>query len=275
MTDFLQAISSGIDLFFVDLFFADDVFDDAVSGSRLLLGVQTRRVFGDGVVYEPVINVKIDLPHTNKRLKILFESDVDETEQSSNIVNSAESVQYSTAIRYVIGETSRWKYSWDNGVRLNLPPTVFSRLRARRNISLGDWSGRFTQELFWYTDDGVGEKTLLNLGLPLNEELLVRWNTNYTYLLDNDYFTFSHVFGLYQELSSKDAVAYQVGLAGDTIENDQVKEYFSRIRYRRSIYKKWIFFEIAPDIRYLHEDKFRPSPGFLARLEVLFGGKRK
>lgn len=275
MSRYLTSISSGIDSFFVDVFFADDVLDDEVPGSRLLLGIQTKRVFGEGVVYEPVLNLKLDLPHTNKRLKLLLESELDETEQSSDLLTTTESVQYSTALRIILGETKRWKFTWDNGIRIDLPLNPFSRVRARRKFNLGEWEGRFTQEIFWFNHDGFGERSRLSLARPMDIDLLLRWDANYTYLLDNNYFTLSHVLGLYQELSEKDAVAYQIGLSGNTIGSDQVQEYFSRIRYRRNLYKKWMFFELAPDIRYIKSNAFRPSPGLLARFEILFGGKRK
>ena len=44
------------------------------------------------------------------------------------------------------------------------------------------------------------------------------------------------------------------------------------MRYRQRIWRKWLFFEVNPQVAFRNDDDFRNTPGIEFRLEASFGG---
>jgi hypothetical protein len=47
-----------------------------------------------------------------------------------------------------------------------------------------------------------------------------------------------------------------------------------RIRYRQNFLRKWLFYEMNPQIAMRNDEHFKPKPGIVLRIDVVFGGKR-
>ena len=45
-----------------------------------------------------------------------------------------------------------------------------------------------------------------------------------------------------------------------------------RTRYRQRIWRKWLFYEVNPQVAFRNNDDFRYTPGIEFRLEASFGG---
>ena len=43
------------------------------------------------------------------------------------------------------------------------------------------------------------------------------------------------------------------------------------MRYRWSMWRPWLFFELEPGIRFEREDDFDPAPELTLRVEIVFG----
>lgn len=45
-----------------------------------------------------------------------------------------------------------------------------------------------------------------------------------------------------------------------------------RLRFRKQIWRDWLFYEINPQLVFRNNDDFRATPGIELRLEASFGG---
>src|SRR5690554_4156303 len=77
VTDRINNFSEDVDVFFVQSFFNTEVFDDDIDGSRGVISLDTRREIGGDYIYKLSAKLKLELPNTEKRLKLLISSEDD------------------------------------------------------------------------------------------------------------------------------------------------------------------------------------------------------
>lgn len=274
LKEYMDTLSYNVDVFFIDTFFGDDILDDDVSGSRAKLSFFTRRVLGQPVDYNYGLSVKLVLPNTNERFNLLLQSsDEDEDGRESNAIETVENVEYSTALRYIFKETDRWKVNFDAGIKWGFPPDPFTRLRMRRYAYFENYKARATQTVFWSASDGLGEKTTFEVSRPLNIDRLMRFNAGAKYLLNNDYFELNYGLALFHELNAKEVLGYYFRASGDTIADTTFNNYGVGVRYRRKVYKNWMFAEISPELETTSSNEYDITPVLMFRFEALIGAQ--
>ena len=266
LAGYLNRLSGNIDTFFVDSFFSEEITYDDVKGSRAKLSFYTRRVLGDPVDYKFGLSVKLVLPHTNERLNLLLDSE-DEDNREADPIESVENVNYTAALRFIVRESDQWKTNVDAGIRWGVPPNPFVRFRARRYAYLSEWELKATQTLFYFSLDGWGEETRLQMDYPLNTEKLFRINAKAGYQLNDEYFKLSYDAGLYHELSSKAALGFVAGASGDSEFDTTFYSYHAGVRYRRQVYSNWVFAEVAPEFIWHRDKDYGTTPVIMFRLE--------
>lgn len=266
----IEAFSGRLDNFFIEKFFGDEVLDDHIEGSRALISLHTRREIGGDVEYLFDARVKIVLPKTDERLKLLISSE-DESEYGieQDPVQNVGRATYSTGLRYLWLESRKWSSDFDAGVRWRAPPDPYMRNRFRRQFNLGNWRTYFTQSFFYYVLDGTGERTDLYSDLAFSDKKLLRVATMADYRDKNGYFDVSHSVTLYHKLENKAAFAYFVGATGDTETGAVFKNYYAGMRYRRLIYKDWIFAEINPQQEWSSDNLYHRQAVLMFRLEAM------
>ncbi|MBL36701.1 MAG: hypothetical protein CMI10_17590 [Oceanospirillaceae bacterium] len=267
LAGYLNDLSGGIDSFFVDTFFSEDVANDDVLGSRAQISLYTRREIGEPVDYRFGLSVKVVLPNTNERFNLLFESQDDEDAREADPLESVENTEYTTALRYILNETDKWKTNLDAGVRWGVPPDPFVRFRARRYAYLSEWELRATQSVFYYTQDGAGESSQLRADYPINVEKLFRINMDAEYMEQDDFFSLGYSAALYHELSPTRGMAYVAGATGSTEFGATFDSYFAGLRYRQLVYSDWVFAEVNPEFIWTSDGEYETTPVIMLRLE--------
>gem|GEM_PF-1633368 len=272
VSEYVESLNDGMDSFFMGAFFDDEIINDESSGSNGRLFFSTRRVEGEGVDYQSGINLKLVLPNTRDRFKVLVETDENDDEtKETNALGTTDNVTYSTSIRVEIREGRRWKTSWDNGVRWEAEPVYFSRLRARRTDYFDDWRSRLLQSAYWRTDDGWGAKLRASLMRPIDLRRHFTTSFNADYLLDNDFAELENSMAIFDELSYKHAMLYRFAILGDTEGLTKVNSYVTTVSYRRKIYKSFVFAEVVPELAWPRERDYSLTPAISFRLEMIFG----
>lgn len=266
----LDHLSGGIDSFFVDRFFNEDVTDIAGGGSQARFSFFTRREFGYPVDYKFGVSLKVELPHTNNRLNLLLKSE-DEDVREGDLLESPENATYSSALRFIIRESELWSASIDAGVRWGLPPDPFWRAKARRPFYFDHWNFRITQEINYYTQNGYGSITDLRFDRPFTTRRLLRLETRSEYLLNNDYFNITYGGGVYHEINHLYAYAVLGRATGDNQYGATFDQYEVGVRVRRRVFRDWMFAELHPQYNWTRENRWKPTPVLMFRLQAEFG----
>ena len=269
VVDRLDTLSTGLDRFFMNMLFDEQLLDQDIRGNSARISASSYRVKDELTEYKLGLGINIILPHTNERLNLLISSEGEDEGNEPDILRSAERAEYVAALRFIIRESKRWRIDADAGINWALIPDPYTRLRARRPIEYGFMKFRFTQEINYYTKEGYGEKTDLRFDFLVSEQKLLRFETGASYLVNDDYFKLRYGAGLFNQVSDKFAYVLQAGAAGNTKgDGATFDRYTTGIRFRRQIYKEWMFFEIHPQMIWAAEYDWHHRPALLVRIEA-------
>jgi len=181
----------------------------------------------------------------------------------------------STELVYDILRTPRSILDAGAGVRVKIPPDAFLRTRFQyaRPLALSTL-GRFTATAFWDARDGLGETNQIDLERWIATPTLLRWSNSLSIEEKNNGWTWGTDLSLLQKLSPKSAITFSGGASGSTRPAWIARDYRVLVRYRRNVYRKWLFLEGEPDIHWPRKEDGSRKPvwGATLRAEILFRG---
>jgi hypothetical protein len=259
----------------VDNFFADDRI--YVEGQRSYIKLNLLKTYfeNDKALYDTQIKARLDIPKTQKRMQLFIESideDEDDTEQTT-IDQTAEKQEQSIGLQFLRPDSRLWKITAITGVRFRSGLDPFARLRFRRLIKDGAWSYRITENIFWYSSDGAGETTQLDIDHPLTKKLLFRATTKATWRKTTHYFDLGQDLTLFQRINSFKSFAYQTGYRATMVSHPSTTNYYYSVRYRQQIHSNWLYVDVIPTIHHPEENNFKPIRSITLKLEIVFDAK--
>ncbi|HHH35652.1 MAG TPA: hypothetical protein ENK48_02350 [Gammaproteobacteria bacterium] len=220
---------------------------------------------------------KLSLPNTQKRLKLLIEGDstrnLSEQELNPTPPSPDTNDDYFLSIETLLRKTAKWKLRPAVGVKVRWTPDLFARLRAIRYFAVTPkWLGRFALTGTALVDAGTESNGDLQFSHALGRDLLFRSDTNVRWTHRKSYTEAAQVLSLFQHLSRKANLAYQAGVFGNDQAGDwDVLEYRCWLRYRRLIYRKWLFMDVIPAVRFPPAEDYEPAYLLTLRIEPVFG----
>ena len=133
---------------------------------------------------------------------------------------------------------------------------------------------RLRETVFWQDSEGLGATTRIDLERLLKEHFLVRWTGSATLTQETLGVLWFSSITLYQNLGRGRAVAYQIGISGESDREVDVDDFGLRIIYRRRIHFDWLFLELQSSVAWPRETLLEhrvPNWGLGAGLEMTFG----
>lgn len=265
-----------------DSFFEDERYISEEASSRISLRPSIFFEEGEAAKIKFSVNARFSVPNFNRKLKLVVsegESVADEVQiaQRTNSRNNAEANETNIALQLTLKEKDRLNTRVAAGVKVggNHGIDIFVGPRIRKTWRWKPWQARVTERIRWYTDIGWESKTLLDFERPLGPKWLFRGTID-ARLRKEDYkgkglrYDFGPIF--IQKLRDRTAISYQWNTNVVTRPNHRIEETALHIRFRKNIWRKWLFFEINPQLAFGNDDDFHPTPGVELRLEASFGG---
>lgn len=251
----------------VDSFFATERADDEFGRSTLRIRSNyfTREQEKGDFKISYRINFKI--PHLERRIKESADrifKHKKKDDESPNTDSEADQPPHTK---------KGWIFNADLGVNASIPPKAVIRGRVRRNFLFTNWSHRFSEEITYITEeDGLTELTSFDSDYPLKVNLLFRFINLKTWGILSKKFDTSHGPTLIHQLTEKDALNYSF-IASTKINEGLwlLDNYRLSTRYRRDLYKKWLYFDLITGLDFPKKYSFRRNPFATFQLEILFG----
>ncbi len=268
-----------------DAFFGDERFVAEEAYSRIRLTPSAFFEEGEAPDYKFRVNAKVRVPRMSKRLRLVI-GDTSEDEESvltSETFPAARQTENdSTAIglQYFLKTKNKLNTSVTAGIKIGSGHIVdfFVGPRVRKIWPFEIWQIRFTERIRWYTDIGWESRTRFDFERLFRDDLFFRATTDLRWReedYNDDGFRFEAGPTLTQRLRRKAAIDYQWNNVFLTKPNTRLDETVLRLRYRQRIWRKWLFFEVNPQVAFRNDDDFRNTPGIEFRLEASFGGLEK
>lgn len=260
----------------VDSFFADDRFYADTNKSYARVSGETTWESGEGTSSQARVRARIDLPGTRERLRLFMEGgdpEGDSGSESSSIPKALDDNDYNIGLEGQLEDTGNWDIRPGAGVKAGVPPDPFLRIRAIRYERLDGWLMRFSAGAAEYLDDGTELQTRMDFDRKINPDWLFRSGSRVRYRDSKDRIEAIQQFSLFQKLSERKALAYEVGLLAHDDPNWDVDNFYAQFRARFRVYKKWLFVEFKPQLVFREEDDYDPSFLFALRVDTVFGAR--
>jgi hypothetical protein len=265
----------------LDSFFGDERYEAESNRSQLKIRFEAFQEYGTGMDYRrPNLDLRLVLPQLRHKTRLVISGDPTVDYDAAAAQPSTPSGQpqpggtgsVTTALQYFPLETQKSNVSIRAGLKLQggrlellLGP------RYRYLVHLGPWDFRFTQEVVWTTDVGWQSRTRFDYERPILHGLFFRSSLEGLWTEQVSGYPYALSFLLDQPLDLKRAVRYEWINSFQTRPSNELVEELFLFRYRQQLWKKWMFLEIAPQVRFPRDRGFEFTPGILFRLEIIFG----
>ncbi|CAK0765898.1 hypothetical protein CCP3SC1_470002 [Gammaproteobacteria bacterium] len=272
-----------------DNFFSDKRSDEERSaGSFVRWRNNFRFAKGDNTM-DSQLSANITLPHAEQRLHLLLmREDEDDplaipgnvkvnkpattTNNLTDITNS-QTHRTQLGLRYDFNDDRLSHLSLSGGMHAGTPLQPFVKGRYRyTNILSSDYLARFTETVYWKNLEGFSETSRFDLEHRLTPDTLIRWSNSVMFSEITRGAELGSELSLFHQLSTKSALAVNLGAWGYTKPTATLSTVVLSTRYRRNFYRSWLFYEIEPELGWpLDEQGERKSvPAITFRLEVQF-----
>ncbi len=252
-------------IWFDDFFVDERSSQDARAGTMVRWSNDFSLVEHQGGTYKTRLKARVHLPQVTRKLKLVFESD-SEDHLEDLFPTTTEETRSALGLRYDALVASRSSLNF----KASLRPSIEARYRYTYPFSEQSiW--RFTQRLYQKRKT-TGSVTQLDLDTKVSPQLVFRWNNFIKLESDVDGAEVGSGISLYQFISDRRALSYSVSISGKNEPFHYVTNTHISIKYRQNIFRKWLFYELTPELNWpKEEDKQRMREAiFTLRLEVLF-----
>lgn len=266
----------------IDSFFGGEHYNNSANNeSYLRLGQEINWMEGDGVGGDVSVRYRIDLPTTEERLRLVIESDPEETQGtladqgSGRLYNDQRDRRNSTfGLDWL--ESRDKRENWSNrigaGVRLRLPLDPYVRFTSERLWDIGDgpWQLESFNRLSWFNNEGYSARTEWDVGRPLSDNRHLRFITTVQWREEEDTLEYSEIAELNQRLNKRSALRYSAIAIGESVSNPRMTNYYLQTRYRRDVHKGILFADVIPELHFQREVSYDPRWAMTLRLEMYF-----
>lgn len=263
---------------YFDNFFANDrVFKEGVPGTY----IRWRNDFSydeeEYFKFDTNLSASFELPGAQSRLRLTLENDEDE-DLRDIAPGTGDTTASTLGLQLDLLENVRSKIN----VTVSLAPRI--RLRYRYTYPVFETvTMRFTQEL--QREEQVhSSRTLVDFEKLLKKTFLFRSSSEIKVSEEFDGADWLQAFVLYQRVDKKTSISYETSANGITQPLTLATNYRLGLRFRKNFHRKWLFYEIAPEMTWpvtfdekrLNVEKDRRSKWLLFfRFEVHFGNASK
>ncbi len=141
------------------------------------------------------------------------------------------------------------RFDFGTGIRIALPMDPYikgSYIFERGTSESGLFSVRET--LFWQHSEGAGETTRLDLERILGLQWLVRYTLSGTRSQESQGLRgYSSILVLHG-LPSRRALAFEIGIDGETEAPVQLHDYGMKVAYRQGVLRRWLIMEVRASL---------------------------
>ncbi|RBI69330.1 hypothetical protein DQ400_01145 [Vreelandella sulfidaeris] len=265
----------------IDGFFGTDDHMQAKNESYLRFGQEIDWMEGDGTHGDTTLRYRIDLPTSEERLRLVLESDPEESqgtleEQGSGRLANDQRDRRSSTLGLDWLETRDKRENWSNrvgaGIRLRLPLDPYVRFTSERLWQLGEgpWQLESNNRVSWFNNEGYSARTRWDVGRPLSERRHLRFITNVQWREEEDKLEYSEIAEINHRINQRSALRYSAIAIGESASNPRMTNYYLQTRYRRDIHKGILFADVIPELHFQRDVSYDPRWAMTLRLEMYF-----
>ena len=270
----------GVFMYELDDFFAGESQSDEPNTSFMRVRLDAKRAPLDGFELDPSVKLRVVLPRSEQRLRLLLSTEDDLDDRSDGVANvtsvDARDQSLSLALRFVRRARDSTRLDADLGTRQREGRLqLFGRFNAEYREKLGERVElRVGNRYYYYSTSGFDDRLQFDLTRSLSAERsrLLRASTTFDWRKGRKGAHLNQVLGAYADLTAHSAIALEARATYHTALNGEVRERYRghelRVRYRRNVWRPWLFYEFWPAVTWPAELDYRRTWNGLLRLEI-------
>ena len=263
----------------LDRYFTDTSADDMENDSQLRLQLRQSFFNAGEAESDARVRVRVDLPNTEKKLKLFFSSDEDSSvEERIRDISTGERIKRESSVSGIEfspdKEDRLWRRKFSGGVRLraNLVPYVKFRIKREwGDEESSDWHSEFSQKVEYFDDESRwSESTEFTVSKPFADVYVFRIWSEAEFKDELNVYEFAHVYTVSRYFSERSSLHYRFGAVGASQPVPRVNGFFYGVSWDYQLYKDWVYLGIAPEVFYPRDLSWSAEPSVTFRLEVFF-----
>lgn len=265
----------------IDGFFGTNDYMQTKNESYLRFGQEIDWMEGDGTRGDTSLRYRIDLPTSEERLRLVIESDPEESqgtleEQGSGRLANDQRDRRSSTLGLDWLESRDKSENWSNrvgaGIRLRLPLDPYVRFTSERLWQLGEgpWQLESNNRVSWFNNEGYSARTRWDIGRPLSERRHLRFISTVQWREEEDRLEYSEIAEVNHRINRRSALRYSAIAIGESASNPRMTNYYLQTRYRRDLHKGILFADVIPELHFQRDVSYDPRWAMTLRLEMYF-----
>jgi hypothetical protein len=211
---------------------------------------------------------KVDLPELDRRLSLVLGEDED---YRQDVVPGDGRENTDVGLQYRLLQQARSRLYFSVGTNASLEFRSALRYRYERALA-EDWRLRLTERVYYKEGEGFGTIARSDLDYLLGPDRILRWTADLEYGEETDGVEWGSRLSYLMQLNEREAFGYFAAVAGMTDPEAYTDTWALGLRYRRTLFRPWMFLEIEPSHQWRKEtpwDPRDPAWVFTVRLELL------
>jgi hypothetical protein len=264
----------------LDSFFGDERYVLEQNRSYVRFRYEVFQEERANILLRPAVDLRFALPQLEQKAHITFSAEPEATpaDTGTPVIATSEQIatttqrNLTTALQYFFKSTPAESFLIRTGVQISQGTLVlFGSPRYRFLVPLAPWDLRFTEEATYRTDTGWQSNTNIDLERKLPHDFFFRTSLAGLWLAGSKGYFYNLSFSLREVFDATNALDYEWINSYQTRPVYELTEIAFRVRYRHSFWREWLFYEVAPQIRFPRSGNFDLLPGILFRIETYFG----
>jgi hypothetical protein len=263
----------------MDSFFADPAYVREENRSYTRFRYEIFKEERSGPTFKPAFDLRLALPALEEKthLVIAAEPAVPPSGASAAVRTPAERFgttpqnTLTTGLQYVFRSDPQVSSVVRTGLQFSkFSPVILIAPRYQVLMPYEIWAVRFTQEAIWRSKGSWQTDTRFDFERQIHE-LFFRTTVDGVWAAQANGYAYGLSFALRQPLTPTHAIDYEWINSWNTRPVGELTEVAFRVRYRHSYLRDWLFFEVAPQVRFPRDANFDSTLGILFRFEIFFG----
>ncbi len=264
-------------LWFDNFFASERVFREGAAGTYIRWRNEFSYDEEEAFNFNYDLSFSVELPGLQDRLRLTFENDEDEALRDVT-PDAEQNTTNSLGLQLDVSKSTRSKFN----ISVSFSPRIRLRYRytypAFQSVTL-----RLTQEVQREKAEH-SSRTLFDFEKLFENRLFFRSSTEGKLSEEYDGVKWLQAFVLYQRVDKKASLSYEASANGVTQPTALALSYRLGVRFRKNFHRKWLFYEIAPEMSWpvtldaqsqqIIKDR-RSKWQVFFRLEVHFGNAYK
>lgn len=263
----------------LDNFFSGRRIENSIDDSFLKLELGST-IFDDGGTEDQSrLKIRLDLPKSEKRLRLFFDSDLAEEEgieRNARSISSGNQISdnNSTAgieIRSKKDRSFYLKPSVSVGARFRSGVRSFVRFRVKnRDTYFGDWKFGIRQDIWHLGGQGFGATNRIEFKTNFNEDVSFASISDTDYRRDIDEWVFVQRWIVSHRQSPTFSVDYKLGHIAESTDVHHFDRHFFNFSLLKNLYDDWLFVTFTPEVAYEFDEKWEEEFSLTLKFDIFF-----